>query len=114
MKSIEKVAIILIILAVVTIFFSTFSNFFIIHIFSSHYITYINMQTRILSGIFLIFGMLVRIGVAIWLFSLAKRHQAQPWIWCLFGLVFGLIAAILFYLIRIYEGSNPKLNDEKT
>ena len=114
MKGIEKVAIILIILMIVSLIFSTFSNLFVVRIYSRDYLTYINLQTKIVSGIFFIFGMLVRIGVAIWLFFLARRHQAQPWIWCLFGLVFGLIAAVLFYLIRIYEGSNPKLNDEKT
>ena len=114
MKGIEKVAIILIILTIATIIFSTFSSIFVARIYGPDFLTYMNLQTRIVSGIIFFFGVLVHIGVAIWLVFLARRHQAQPWIWCLFGLVFGLIAAILFYLIRIYEGSNPKLNDEKT
>ena len=114
MKGIEKVAIVLIILTVITVIFSYFSNVFVARIYGPDFLTYMNLQTRIASGIIFFFGVLVHIGVAIWLFILARRHQAQPWIWCLFGLFFGLIAAILFYLIRIYESLKPDLKNDKT
>jgi hypothetical protein len=112
MKGVEKAAIILIILMIATIIFSYFSNFFVVQLYGPEFFTPMNLQTKIASGIILIFRMLVHIGVAIWLFSLARKQQAQPWVWCLFGLCFGLIAAVLFYLIRLYNAlvSKPPEN----
>ena len=112
MKGIEKAAIILIILMIATIIFSYLSNFIVVQLYISAFFTSMNLQTKIASGIYLFFTMLVRIGVAIWLFSLARKQQAQPWVWCLFGLCFGLIAAVLFYLIRLYDAlvSKPPEN----
>ena len=112
MKGVEKAAIILIILMIATIIFSYLSNFFVVQLYSTAFLTSMNLQTKIASGIYLFFTMLVRIGVAIWLFSLARKQQAQPWVWCLFGLCFGLIAAVLFYLIRLYDAlvSKPPEN----
>jgi len=48
---------------------------------------------------------LVSIGVGIWLFILARRENGTPWIWLLFGLTVGLIAAVLFFLIKTYEAT---------
>lgn len=46
--------------------------------------------------------------IAIWLFTLAKRHNMTPWVWVLFSLVGGLLAPILFFAIKIYETLNQR------
>ena len=59
----------------------------------------LNMMTAVRSMV----GMLVQIGVGIWLFVLARRKNATPWVWLLFGLCFGISAAVLFFIIKVYE-----------
>lgn len=51
----------------------------------------------------------VHIGIAIWLYIIAKKEKASPWIWALLGIVSGILAPILFYVIKVYE----KLNQEE-
>lgn len=46
---------------------------------------------------------LVSIGCAIWLFSEAKSQKLKAWVWALFGLVFSLMAIVIFYLVQIYS-----------
>ncbi|MEA3559967.1 MAG: hypothetical protein U9R75_12005 [Candidatus Thermoplasmatota archaeon] len=53
-------------------------------------------------GIFFL-GFLSRIVIAVWLNMEAKRFGRSRLIWTVFGLIFGLIAAILFYIIEIYN-----------
>jgi len=46
---------------------------------------------------------LQNIGAAFWLRYLAKKDNSGQVVWVAFGLLFGLIAVGLFYLLRIYE-----------
>lgn len=50
----------------------------------------------ILLGIFNLF-------IAIWLCVKASKKEQAPFVWFLFGLFFGIIAIILFYLIILIE-----------
>jgi len=50
---------------------------------------------------------LVCIGAGIWLFILARQDNGTPWIWLLFGLTFGLMAVVLFFLIKVYKVVSP-------
>jgi len=52
---------------------------------------------------FVIILLAVNIVVAIWLFRASQQDSDTPWCWAFFGLLFGLTAAILFYVVRIYE-----------
>ena len=61
------------------------------------------LTLSMMAGVRSIVGVLVQIGVGIWLFVLAKREEATPWVWLLFGFCFGISAAILFYMIKVYE-----------
>jgi hypothetical protein len=51
---------------------------------------------------------MVNLAIGIWLFIQARQSKNVPWIWLLFGLFYGLIAAVLFYIMRIYESKNPQ------
>ena len=46
---------------------------------------------------------LVHIGAAIWMISEAKIENLNRWIWGLFGLTFGLIGLVIFYLVLLYQ-----------
>lgn len=43
------------------------------------------------------FQLLTQIVVGLWLALMAKKSRKSPWIWGLFGLTYGLIAAVLYY-----------------
>ena len=46
---------------------------------------------------------LQNLGAALWLKYLTKKHQTGQLAWVIFGLLFGLIAVGLYYLIRIND-----------
>ncbi len=52
---------------------------------------------------------LVNAGAAVWLIAESARQDANRWIWGLFGLLFGLIGVIVFYVVLIYR----TVRDEK-
>ena len=66
------------------------------------YTDYVFRQHIISIGVFLI-TFLGRIVIAIWLNLEAKRLHRKRSIWTMFGLFFGLSAALLFYIIEIYN-----------
>ncbi|MCK4820910.1 hypothetical protein KA005_34415, partial [bacterium] len=59
-----------------------------------------------------IVSVLVQVGVAVWLFIQAKRDRATSWVWGLFGLTFGISAAILYFLLGFIEEMKVKRNAE--
>lgn len=56
---------------------------------------------KVWDGVRLVLFRLSSAGVAIWLFVEARRDDANRWVWALAGLIFGLIALILYYVISI-------------
>ena len=56
----------------------------------------------------------VHIAIAIWLYRVAKREGDAPWVWALFGLIFSVSGAVLFYAVRIYEKMNRQGNPGET
>ena len=47
--------------------------------------------------------LILRIAIAIWLYIRADRETKYPWVWCLLGLTFGLVAVGVYFLIDIYK-----------
>ena len=47
--------------------------------------------------------LILRIAIALWLYVRASRETKYPWVWCLLGLVFGLVAVGVYFLIDIYK-----------
>ena len=47
--------------------------------------------------------LILRIAIALWLYMRADRETECPWIWCLLGLTFGLVAVGVYFLIDIYK-----------
>jgi uncharacterized BrkB/YihY/UPF0761 family membrane protein len=50
----------------------------------------------------------VNIAIAIWLYRTAKQEKRAPWVWAMFGFVFGVSGAILYFVFRIYEMMKQK------
>jgi len=60
-----------------------------------------SLQTRLLSFVYFFFGISVQIGCAVWLFAEVKKRQGRFLLWSFLGLFTGIMAVILWYLIKI-------------
>jgi 4-amino-4-deoxy-L-arabinose transferase-like glycosyltransferase len=103
MKNLEKLAIVLIVLWVLTLFQNSVLSVIMATLYGPHEVASDNWTLAMMAGVRSIVSVCVQIGVGIWLFVLARRKNATPWVWLLFGLCFGITAAILFFIIEVYE-----------
>ncbi len=60
-----------------------------------------SLQTRLLGFLYFFFGMSVQLGCAVWLFSEVKKRGGRFLLWSFLGLFTGVMAVILWYLIKI-------------
>ncbi len=75
----------------------------IINLFGSDGLADFNMNQFLISiGIFIL-TVLGNLVIAIWLNVEAKRLKRDRLVWTVFPLFFGIVAAMLFYLIEIYN-----------
>jgi len=108
MKKIETLAFIVIVLYLLSFAAPLASNFFIAQTYTPTEVGQMRLSLQWVTMFKSILGVLVHIAIGEWLFFVARRERhATPWIWCLFGLFFGLIAVILYYLIKLYESVKP-------
>ncbi len=112
MKKIEVVAIVLIILWTVLLLTTSILSFIsLASIYppdegASRLIEIGVRQTQMMLYI------LVQFGVAIWLFIQAKRDRARSWLWGLFGLIFGIVAVVLYFLMQLIKEMKIKRTAE--
>ena len=101
MQVIVKFLWLAIILAVIEIFFPVFRDFYLAHQFGAMGIPSATIKRwEIISYLFI--G-LKNVASAGWLFWLASKDNQSKLVWSLVGLIFGLIAVVLYYLVRINE-----------
>ena len=103
-KKIEKLAILAIVLYIISGVFKTMRYDFFHELVN--YLKWSPTNVILLTIPIAVITYLVHIGIAIWLYIIAKKEKASPWIWALLGLVSGILAPILFYVIKVYEKLN--------
>jgi len=54
-------------------------------------------------GSIAIIAAVIRVGCGWWLYTKSKVDKPYPWLWCLLGVVVGLIAVATYYIIEIYR-----------
>jgi len=106
-KNVEKFAIVAIVLLILSTVPSPLFNVIIAKLYDRPELAQYNILTYMMAMGTAFSRSLVGIGVGIWLFILARRENATPWIWLLLGLVFGLMAVVLFFLMKVYESVRP-------
>ena len=108
MKKIEVVAIALIILWTVLLLYSSILSFISL---ADLYEPDKDASRFIDIGVMTVQRILyvvVQFGVAIWLFIQAKRDRTRSWVWGLFGLIFGIVAVVLYFLMQLIEQMKMK------
>ena len=78
-------------------------------IFSPSEIGQYSIRTKIAITVTLFLKSILNIIISIWLYQKAKTQKEHKFVWMIFGLFFGIIAIILFYLI-ILTKEIKKLN----
>ena len=103
MKKLEWLALLLIILLILTHFLSWFGSSLIARLYGPEYAGIQYAHLKLITSARSLLSIIVNLVIGIWLFIQARQSKSTPWIWLLFGMVYGLIAAVLFYLLRIFE-----------
>ena len=101
MKTIDKAALVGIILYLISWFLNAFRPYLINVLFVDGSTSHLGNTLFLMPLWFL--SMIFNIAIAIWVFIIAKHYKTIPFVWALFGLFSGLLAPLLFYAIRIYE-----------
>ena len=102
-KRFEKIAIILLILWVLTLIPNPLLNIIAGRLYAHEEYMAFRLLSSSLVSIQALLGLAVQIGVGVWLFTEAKKENDTAWLWLVLGLVFGLIAAVLYFLMKIYD-----------
>ena len=103
MKKLEWLALLVIILSILTHFLNFFGAALIARLYSPEYVGISNIHFNLMTSARSLLLVIVNVVIGIWLFIQASRSKNTPWIWLLFGIFYGLIAPVLFYLLSIYE-----------
>jgi drug/metabolite transporter (DMT)-like permease len=94
-RTIERTAMVLAIAFIIALLVSTLSR--------------LNISSRFFSApmlsflIVAIITVIVRLGCGWWLYKTTTPRQQYPWLWCLLGVVVGLMAVATYYIIQIYK-----------
>ena len=102
-KYLEKVAIVLIVLWFISVVPNPLLNILVARLYGPQYAKHLGVAFDAVLGIRMLTSAVLQIGVAVWLFTLARRHGNSHWVWGVFGLVFSVSAAILYFLMRISD-----------
>ena len=108
MKKLEWLAIVVIVLLISSKFLSFFGTSLISRLYGPEYAGVLTTNIKLIVTIRSLISIMVNLAIGIWLFIQARQSNNVPWIWLLFGLIYGLIAAVLFYILRIYESQRPE------
>jgi len=102
MKRIEKLALLIITLWVISLPLSSYVSLYLIpkHVPPAE-LPHLQYLTYLFSWVSIVIGKMVDIGIAVWLFRTSKKDNNAAWLWALLGLTSGAFAAVLYYLARI-------------
>lgn len=109
MKKLEKFAIILLVLWVLQLPMGYIAKTLIFRASSLQQAA--NLTTWQIYSVWVlwILKQLVYILIGIWLFYQAKKEkEGTPWLWLMLGVFTGVLAALLYFMLRIYQSIKPK------
>ena len=107
MKKVEWLALLVIILCILTHFLNWYGTGLIAKVYGREFANISYAHLKLMTSARFLLLMIVNWVIGIWLFIQASRSKSTPWIWLLFGIFYGLIAVVLFYLQRIFESKSP-------
>ena len=112
MKKLDKLALVALVLIIVSRIAAVFSKALLTLLYGETGMKITILQSAS-AAVTIPFILLINIGLGIWLYVEAKKDESTPWVWCLFGFMFGLTGVAVFYLIRIYNLLKEQKNSEQ-
>lgn len=105
LKRFEKAAVVILIIWVVTLIPNRLDLWALVLLYSgkSEELSHFSNLMKILGFTQGLISGAVNIAVAFWMFVQARRDGAARCVWMLFGLVFGLIAPMLYFLLQLLQ-----------
>lgn len=112
MERIEKILILILLLCVLSIAFSFFSNMLLVRLYGPSEYGQITAFRKLVAVIPLVFRVLVHVCIGVWIYGAARKQKVAPWAWFVLCVFFGLMGAVLFYLTRIYAALQTERNSK--
>ena len=103
MKRFERFAIVLMVLWILTLIPNPVITIILERISTPQEFGQLTMIQVLLNSVRAILAVLVHIAIGVWLFVQAKRDKLSPWVWCLFGCLFGITVIVLYYVMQLVE-----------
>ena len=113
MERIEIFLVVIVILMIIALAGEILSNFLLIRIVGPKAVGQITLFNKGVVLVILTSKSLVCLCVAFWLYSIAKQYGSNRWGWFIFGLFFGVLALVVFYLVRIHDMIETKFSKGK-
>lgn len=103
MRRIDKVIIVLIALWLASVLLPIFLTTHVTHALGLDDQLHLSNVAQLAGLLRSLIHNVVNIAVAVWLYTESRRAGIRPWVWALFGLLYGIIAAATFFVVRLYE-----------
>ena len=100
MKKYEVVAIVLSILVIISTISTPLYTVVLSRLYGTTMVSSLSIHQHGIVTLQRLVRLLVNIAVAVWLAVQAKRDRCSAPIWCLFGLLFSVVGAILYFVLR--------------
>jgi hypothetical protein len=111
MRKIETAAVVLVIVWLCSVAMPFLNTVWFGHILGARDFSGMSAAAQTGAAVQIIVASLVQIAVSVWIFILARRQGGNPWIWALFGLTYGLLAVVTFFLYCMHVARDSR--DEK-
>lgn len=105
-KIINRIALVLLIIWVLALLPNPITIFIVSKFYRENFEIYIQVHTAVINVI----SYLDKIVTGLWLFFQTKHNKALRWVWILCGLIYGISAVFLYFLIHLRR--EQKLNNE--
>lgn len=92
MRRYEAWAIVLIIAYIVTVAATPLHSLVIAQLLTAREVGEMSVRAQGAVVTRALFGLVINVVVAVWIFRVAKRDNASPWVWAMFGFVFSVLA----------------------
>jgi len=100
MKKYEIAAAVLLVLYVLSIVCTPLYTTLLSKFYGGQYFATLRLHHLAIVWVQALVKILVGIAIAVWLGCQAKKDGSSPIIWALFGLVFSVLGAILYFVLR--------------
>lgn len=111
MKKYEVAAVVLMVLYIITSVSNPLYSMLVARLYGPKVVSTLSFHKHAIVSVQMFLKLLVGIAIAVWLGYQAKKDDASPAIWALFGLLFSVLGAILYFVLRSQKDSSSDVSE---